>query len=171
MQHLNLRILQTLHQEHLAMLALLERLEGLLQRHRPGAPPPAGDGEARAVLTDLVAVMEDEAAHHFTFEENHLFPRFAELADPGIPMMLKDEHEAIRPLAARIGEVAREALSNGFTDASWEDFHNLGGELVEREVFHVQKEEMGFLPALDQMLDAAEDDALTMAYAQSKGST
>ncbi len=42
-------------------------------------------------------------------------------------------------------------------------------DVAEREAFHIQKEEMGLLPALDQMLDEDEDGPLQMAYVEMKG--
>ena len=113
--------------------------------------------------------MENEIGCHYAFEEEHLFPRFSQLADAGIPMMLQGEHDAIKPLAKRITDLAQGAFANGFNADSWGEFHSFGQELVEREVFHVQKEEMGFLPGLQQMLDPAEDASLVAAYAKLKG--
>ena len=168
MQHLSLQILQTLHKEHLAIMSLLERLESLLRQNGPDQAPPADDGNFKSILDELVAIMEKEISHHYSFEEEHLFPRFSELADAGIPMMLKGEHDAIRPLAQNITALARQAQAGGFTAETWRQFHALGEELVEREVFHVQKEEMGFLPGLQQLLDPSEDSALVAAYEEKK---
>jgi hypothetical protein len=39
------------------------------------------------------------------------------------------------------------------------EFHETGGELVRREVFHIQKEEMAFLATLAQMLDEDKEDS------------
>ena len=158
------KILQVLHDQHATTLQLLERLEDLLRRSRPDNPPPADDPQVAAFLSELAAVMEHEVRNHFAFEEEHLFPRFSRVSDPGIAVMLGDEHEVIRPLARRIAEVARTARAEGFTPAAWEEFHRLGAELVEREVFHIQKEEMGFLPALDQILDPEDAEALAETY-------
>ena len=169
MLHLNLRTMQALHQEHLVSLALLEKLEDLLNRYKPGQLPPVDDAKVSSVLTSLQVELEHEVNQHFTFEEEHLFPRFSELADPGIPMMLKGEHDAMRPLAGRICELVRESRHDGFSNDAWDAFHRLGRELGERMLFHIQKEEMGFLPALDQMLDESEDASLGMTYAESKG--
>ncbi|MEO5336563.1 MAG: hemerythrin domain-containing protein [Magnetospirillum sp. WYHS-4] len=168
MFYLRLPILQTLHEEHMSVLALLERLETYLGKRDAGSPPSAGDGETAALLGDLVASMEGEISHHYSFEEQHLFPRFMELAGPGIPMMLKDEHDSIRPVAKRLADLGRAAQAGAFDAATWKEFHELGLEMVEREVFHVQKEEMGFLPALDQMLPPDAGPALADAYAALK---
>jgi hemerythrin-like domain-containing protein len=169
MHEMNLSITKALHRDHLTTIALLERLETDLNRQGAASPADANDGATRALLTDLTTVLEAEVKGHFAFEETHLFPRFAEYIDPGIPSMLQDEHEIIRPLAESIVRQARAALAEGFDAASWRVFHQQGLELVEREVFHIQKEEMGFLPALEQILEPSDDLELSMAYSESGG--
>jgi len=166
---LRLGILRGLHDEHVAMLAVLERLENLLAANGPRNPPDATQASVAKLLGDVAAVLGDDVSHHYAFEETHLFPRFAELADPGIPEMLRQEHEIIRPLAERLVAIIAQAKRDGFTPAIWAEFHETGGEVAEREAFHIQKEEMGFLPALDQMLDEDEDGPLQMAYVEMKG--
>jgi len=169
MYDLNLGILRNLHEEHVAMLAVLERLEKLLATNAPGNPPDAADAGIAALLDDIATSLGGDVTHHYAFEETHLFPRFADFADPAIANMLQEEHEIIRPRAGHLVELIAAAKANGFTAESWADFHETGGEVAEREIFHIQKEEMGFLPALDQILDADEDGALQMAYVEIKG--
>lgn len=168
MNHLSLQILLTLHNEHMAIISVLERLEALLEENGPDQPPLANDKNTGDILLELANIMEKEIGCHYAFEEEYLFPRFSQMASAGIPMMLKGEHDAIRPLAKLISGQALAAKTNGFDADSWRKFHALGRELVEREVFHVQKEEMGFLPGLQHMLDPNEDPALTAAHAKMK---
>lgn len=168
MYDLSLNVLKSLHEDHVATLAVLERVETTLGRLGPNKVPAADDPVVRPLLSDLTAVMRSEMTAHFGFEEEYMFPRFMEHADAGIPMMLKGEHDTLRPLAQKLDEVAGKAKLEGFTSETWNQFYKLALELVEREVFHIQKEEMGFLPALDQFLDPAEDGTLSMAYAEAK---
>ena len=165
MYPLTREVLQRLHGEHLTTLGLLDRFDGLLRRRGPDRPPMKEDAESAALIAEVVANMDDEAGHHFGFEEEHLFPLFSQRAEPGIPAMLQAEHEAIRPLSRRLAELAAEN-DNGFSTAPSQEFHQVGGELIEREIFHIQKEEMGFLPAMDQMLAAEEADALAEALSR-----
>jgi len=169
MYDFTLNFIKSLHEDHMATLALLERLEAFLGRHNASNPPAADSAEMITLMTDLAALMEAEIGAHFSFEEEFLFPRFADFADAGIPMMLKGEHDVIRPIAERMTEMARGFRGGELTSDSWAEFHRLGLEIIEREVFHVQKEEMGFLPALDQMLDPDDEAELAMAYAEKKG--
>jgi hemerythrin-like domain-containing protein len=164
-----LSITKALHRDHVATLAMLEKLETDLNRQGASSTPSADDTTWRSLLTGLIAVLEADVKGHFAFEESRLFPTFSEYVDPGIPTMLQEEHEIIRPLAEALLANAKGALENGFDDASWSAFHAQGLELVEREVFHIQKEEMGFLPALEQILEPEDDAELSMAYSEAGG--
>ena len=157
-------VLRSLHEDHLKTLGLLDRFEALLRRQGADRAPDGADAEAMALLAQVVANMQDEVGSHFSFEENQLFPRFSRVAEPGIPAMLRAEHDAMRSLARRLGGLWAKAGDGGFGAAAWAEFHRLGRELVEREVFHIQKEEMGFLPAMDQILQPDEAADLAGLY-------
>jgi len=154
-----------LHDEHAAAVALLDRLDALLARHRPGTPADAADPGVGLLLGDLVAHLETESGRHFDFEEAHLFPRLREFGDAFIADLLGQEHTAIRPLAARLAALAREGRAGAFSAESWAEFHRLGAELVERQMAHIQKEEMGLLPLLDDLLEEEADAELATIYA------
>lgn len=168
MYELGLPILRNLHDEHVAVLALLERLENFLRGHRGAQPPAATDATLSALLADLATNLDGEIGHHYTFEERYIFPLFAQIADGGIPAMLRGEHDTIRPVAALLAERARAASAGGFTAETWQAFRDCAEEMIEREVFHIQKEEMGLLPALDRMLAPEAGEGLTEVYAALK---
>lgn len=157
-------VLRLLHEDHLKTLGLLDRFEAALRRQGAARAPDGTDAEAMALLAQVVANLQDEVSNHFSFEENQLFPRFSRVAEPGIPAMLQAEHEAMRALAQRLGGLWAAARDGGFETGTWAEFHRLGKELVEREVFHIQKEEMGFLPAMDQILQPDEAAELVGLY-------
>jgi DUF438 domain-containing protein len=159
-------ILRTLHEEHFATMALLEKLETALSSNR--TPPANDDSVMNGLLGDVEAVLHEEISHHYSFEEGHLFPLFAQFGDDGITQMLLGEHEIIRPLAGELAELAKIGRKEGFTPETWDVFREKGQELVEREVFHIQKEEMGFLPGLDQIIDSDQDSELSMIYVELK---
>jgi len=162
-------VLRTLHDDHVKTLGLLDRFEALLRRTGPDRPPAGTDAEAAGLLAEVIANMTNEVDHHFAFEEGELFPRFSRVAEPGIPAMLRAEHDALRSLARRLTGLAETAEDGGFEPAAWAEFHRLGRELVEREVFHIQKEEMGFLPAMDQILQPDAAAELEKVYRPTSG--
>ncbi len=150
-----------LHQDHLQTIAILQSLDELVGRHRN---PPAVEGDVRNELQRLAATMRAEVEQHFGFEENHLFPEFRRRGEVGIVTMLTHEHRAILPLALEAADRAEAALAGGFDAAAWQAFRDTASELVEREIFHIQKEEMGLLAAISALLDPATDAALAETY-------
>jgi hypothetical protein len=83
--------------------------------------------------------------------------------------MLKGEHEIIRPMAAQLIQSVKAARSEWFGPESWQAFYDLGLDLAERETFHIQKEEMGFLPLLEQIIDEDGDGNHCRAYDANRG--
>ncbi len=162
------RISQTLHEEHRATIALMERLEQLLARHRRGAPPDTGERGVSRLMADLSTGVEAEVQRHFAFEENRLFAYLDEIGDAAIGAHLTDEHSAMRPIGVKVAELARDAAARGFDAARWEEFRRLGGELVERMLAHVQKEEMALLPLLEDGMDAETEARLYQEYTESQ---
>ena len=59
------RISQTLHDEHGATVALMERLEQLLARGRRAGPPDKADSSVARLLSDLSTSLETEVRSSF----------------------------------------------------------------------------------------------------------
>jgi len=158
------RISQTLHEEHRETVALMERLEQLIARHRRALPDVADRTVAR-LLSDLSTGVQAEVERHFAFEEARLFGYLAEIGDNEISAHLTDEHNAMRPIGQRVAHLAREGSAQGFDQDRWTELCRLGQELCERMLAHIQKEEVALLPLLDEMLDAETDARLCQDYA------
>lgn len=156
------RIGQALHAEHQATLAALDGLDRLTSSRT--APDPA-DGPARAVLEAVASALEEDVRRHFAFEEDHLFPRLAEAGAAFMVDMLTGEHEDIRPLADSVRADCLRMLDGPLPAADWRRFREEAADLIERETFHIQKEEMGLLAALAQILPPEEDAALADRHA------
>lgn len=153
-----------LHNDHVATIQALQSLEGFLVRQTSKRPPNTADAGVRKALQSLIDTVVNEVDRHFGFEEQHLFPLLAEKGEGGIGEFLKQEHATILPLATDLAEAARAALDTGFEPDGWRRFHAAGLELVEREVFHIQKEEMGLLAAISMLVDAESDRRLAETY-------
>ena len=160
------RISQTLHDEHVATVALMERLEKLLARGRRGGPPDTSDSTVARLLSDLSTGVEAEVERHFAFEEDHLFTYLAEMGDIGIGAHLTSEHAAMRPLGARVATIARAAVAKGFTPEEWDEFIRLGQGLSDLMLAHVQKEEMALLPVIEESMDAETEARLYQEYVE-----
>jgi hemerythrin-like domain-containing protein len=163
-----LQTARLLHDEHMEEVAVLERLEGLLRRHGPSRPPSAEDGALATLLAEVIACVETQSDHHFVFEEEHLFPRLAALGEADIGLFLASEHEAIREVGASIVALARQGQRDGLAPDDWRRFHGAAAELIERVISHIQKEEMGLLPMVEELLDGEEDSELALAYMSSR---
>jgi hemerythrin-like domain-containing protein len=158
------RISQTLHDEHMATIALMERLELVIARFRKGGPPDAKDPAVAKLLADLSVGLTHELNHHFDFEEAELFAILAEAGDETIATHLAEEHVVIRPIARALVELAGEARAQGFDAARWDEFRRLGQDLCARLVPHAQKEEVALLPVLDENMDADTETRLYENY-------
>ena len=165
MINIKTEIAALLHEEHMHTVAALQNLEEFLTNQTAKRVPDAGRAEVQAVLVGLVATIAAEVGRHFGFEENHLFPVLVDRGEAGIAAFLAEEHAVILPLAQGLAELAAKAMSDGaFTADGWAAFHRAGLELCEREIFHIQKEEMGLLAAISMYVDAEADRQLAAIY-------
>jgi len=158
------RISQTLHEEHDATLALMQRLEQLIAHHRRGGPPDAGDAAVAKLLSDLSTGVEAEFQRHFSFEEERLFTYLRANGEEALGAHLTDEHAVIRPIGVRLAELARGATKTGFDETKWEEFCRLGQDLSGLMQGHVQKEEMALLPLIEDSMDAQTEARLFEKY-------
>jgi len=154
-----------LHEDHRAILDLLGRAEQALVR------APRGDGAREPELIKLMATLGHSLAQdidrHFGFEERELFTRLSAAGDGGIAALLQEEHEAIRAVAEELLELTRAAAQGSLDGAGWDALKRGALEMVERQVAHIQKEEMALLPMLDDLLDEETDRQLAFDYAAS----
>jgi len=157
------RICQRLHEEHDGTVALMERLDQLIARHRH-QPPEAKESDVARLLSDLWSALETEVERHFAFEEERLFAYLSAIGERAIGAHLTEEHTAIRPIGVRIAALAREAAVHGFDRAGWDEFRRRGQELCERLLAHVQKEEMALLPLIEESMDAETEANLLQEY-------
>ena len=151
-----------LHEEHRANLDLLGRVEQALVRMPRGG---SGDAELAKLAGKLGEHLTQDVERHFGFEERELFTRLREAGDEGIAGLLQEEHDAIRDVAAELLPLTQAATAGTLDAAGWDALKRGALELVERQVAHIQKEEMALLPALDDLLDDETDRELAFAYA------
>ncbi len=158
------RVNQLLHEEHMSTIEMLNGLESVLASAGRGAPD-VNTQPTRNALQTAISLINREVGSHFSFEEEELFPRLAEYGDAEIGEHLTQEHRAILPNAQTVSKLAEDALTTGFNDDTWKKFRGEAGELIERMLSHIQKEEMALLPVLEDVLDAEADFALSEAHA------
>jgi hemerythrin-like domain-containing protein len=157
---------RALHEEHRANLALLGRLETALGRapRRAVDATSAGHAELTPLIGALARQIEHDVERHFEFEERELFSRMGEAGEGDIAALLAEEHDAIREVAADLLPLTRAFADGSLDDAGWQALSRAAFELVERQVAHIQKEEMALLPLLEDLLDDDTDRQLAMDY-------
>jgi hemerythrin-like domain-containing protein len=158
------RVNQVLHDEHAAVIALVQRVALLIARHRR-APPGADDPAVAQLLKDLAGA-EAEVVRHFAFEERQLFPYLDAIGDSAIGAHLTAEHAVLLPLWARLAARARQISAHGLDEEKWNEFRQLADELCEPMRAHAQKEDMALLPLLEESMDGETEVRLYQEYAE-----
>lgn len=157
------RTAQLLHEDHQATVTVIEALEDLIVRAKRKVPD-TNDPISRDILQKAAQMIEQEIGSHFSFEEKELFTRLSAMGDVGIGEHLTEEHQAILPVAEKVASLAQDAIKGGFSEQSWALFKSNAGELIERMLAHIQKEEMALLPLVDELLDPETDMELAETY-------
>jgi hemerythrin-like domain-containing protein len=153
------QVCRILDEEHRSNLDLLGKIEQALAR------VPRHDPALAGLVGQFARAIEQDIERHFRFEEESLFPRMAEAGDGDMAGLLREEHEAIREVAAELLPLAHAAADGTIDEAGWTALRRNAMELIERQVAHIQKETMALLPLLDDLLDDDTDRELAFAYA------
>ena len=156
------QISRKLHQDHVAVIGLLERFENALARLRE--PPLPDDPVWRQLLAQLESALQYEVTRHFALEEEQLFPRLHQRGEGDLAELLFEEHEAIREAARPLLELIARARGGALDAPGWRSLKASGLELAERLGSHAQKEQGALVPIVDEMLDEETDDALWNEY-------
>jgi len=157
-------ISRIMHEEHMAVLALLDRVEQFLNANLGAEPPDATTGDARRLLGTMKAEINTEIKLHFAFEEEHLFPMFEEAGAGDMNAILIKEHQVLMPLGLSLARLAGNAASDGFDKETWAEFKTSSGQFIDGLKSHVAKEEMGMVPLLDDLIDQDKDSCLVATY-------
>lgn len=157
------QVSRVMHEEHVAVLALMERLTSVIGR-LDARTPPVPDTDLQSLLRDLPHAIDAEIGRHFDFEEEHLFPLMNADGEQENVDLLLEQHGEIRPLGDRLAPLARGAQANGFTMESWREFHRLAADFADRLSTHAQLEEASMVPQIDDLLDAETDTRLAETY-------
>lgn len=158
------QVSKVMHEEHVAVLALMDRLSAVMHRLDARTPPAAMDADLDSLLRDLPHAIEAEIGRHFDFEEEHLFPLMIADGEQENVDLLLEQHGEIRPLGDRLAPLAKTARSEGFTEETWREFHALATDFADRLGAHAQLEEATMVPELDDILDAEIDNRLAEGY-------
>lgn len=157
------QISRRLHEEHVAVLDLLARFAGALNR-LGASPPPADDPAWRLLLAQVRTALEHEVSRHFELEEKEIFPRLHERGAGELAELLLEDHAVIRGVAQPLLERIAQAQAGKLEAAGWRTLKALGLELADRLGAHAEKEQGALVPLVDEMLDEATDLELWEKY-------
>ena len=161
-------ISRRLSREHEEVTALLARLEKFVQSHGSDHQPVWQGAEARRIMSDLKGALRTEIPNHFAIEEQELFPLYAQEGGTDMVDLLLADHQVILDLAEEIKPVVEKALSSpdGLSLTEWETFRAKGKAFVTELCSHAEKEEFGFVPAMDELMDPATAKRIFDRYLQ-----
>jgi hemerythrin-like domain-containing protein len=151
-----------LFEEHIAVLALLERLAHALAHLGP--PPAADDPVWSLLLPQLGSALEHEVSGHFELEETALFPLLRANGAADLAELLLEEHGVIRDVTRPLLLLLKRAQAGALDAGGWQTLRGLGLELVDRLGSHAQMEQSSLVPQIDEILDENTDMEIWTNY-------
>jgi hemerythrin-like domain-containing protein len=152
-----------LHEEHVHVLGLLDRLAAAAAR-LGGGPPAPEDESWGQLLPQLANALQHEVTRHFDLEEQRLFPLLREHGHGDLAGLLHEEHEVIREVARPLLEQLAHWRARPLDEAGWKSLRLLILELVDRLGAHARMEEDALVPVVDEILDDETDLEIWTAH-------
>jgi len=152
-----------LHEEHLHVIGLLDRLAQAATR-LGGAPPAPDDALWNQLLAQLAGALQHEVTRHFDLEEQKLFPLLREQGHGDLADLLFEEHQVIREVARPLLDVVARARAGSLDEAGWKSLRLLALELVDRLGSHARMEQDALVPVVEEILDDNTDLEIWTAH-------
>ena len=152
-----------LHEEHVHVLGLLEKL-GAAATRLGGTPPAPADQTWGQLLAQLANALQHEVTRHFDLEEKSLFPLLRDNGHGDLAELLHEEHQVIREVARPLLELVARARTGSLDGAGWKSMRLLMLELVDRLGAHARMEEDALVPVVDEILDEDTDMEIWTAH-------
>ena len=148
-------ISKRLSREHQDVTALLARLENFMRSCGIDNQPDWQGPETRWILSDLKGVLSTEVPNHFAIEEQELFPIYALEGGADMVELLLADHRVILDLIDEIKPLLEKAVSSpdDLSQTEWKIFRAKCTVFVTELGSHAEKEEFGFVPAVDELMD------------------
>jgi hemerythrin-like domain-containing protein len=163
-----LMTVRMIHEDHMEKLRFLSSLDRLLAAFPDGMVPPAGDSLYASAHADIKTHLTRRPDPHFAFEEDVLFPMLADDGADDLQRLLCDEHREIEAIADALLEAAIKLTAAEVDAATWTQFRTLARELGAVLTSHIDKEEAALPSLLAEILDAEEDQRISLLYAETK---
>lgn len=157
------RIANKLHDEHEATLGLAARVSRLIQVSGDTPPDPT-EARVERTLDELAQAISGEVRRHFFLEEEALFPILRADGHGAIADLLTLEHQEILPIGDEVGALVAEMRKKAISDSEWRQFCQLGQDFFHRLMAHIEKEEAGLIPLVDECLDREAEARILSQY-------
>jgi hemerythrin-like domain-containing protein len=160
-------ICNRLSREHQQVIRLQRRFSDFLASAGADAEPDWSKTDVHILMSDLRFAFESEIPAHFMIEEEELFPELADRGIGDIIDLLSEEHRMITGLIAEVAPIISKAARERVTGSGeWKTLFEKGGILASTLSMHAEKEESGFLPAIDRLIDRERADRVFRHYQQ-----
>ncbi|MCL2716302.1 MAG: hemerythrin domain-containing protein [Alphaproteobacteria bacterium] len=150
-----------LYDDHVATLALLSEVERMFTSRRE---PPQIDEAYRRFIDRFCKALNVEVTGHFDFEETSLFPVVTEYGEGALCELLLEEHHVLLDVARDVITLAQGGRDGGFSAEDWGKLRRLCGELNERLISHIEKEDRALLPVMEDALTMELDSELAARH-------
>ena len=159
-------ISKRLSREHQEVMGLLARVGAFLNAGGIERQPDWRGVEARRIMSDLKGALVAEIPNHFAIEELELFPLYGQDGAEEMVDMLLADHRVILELVKEIQPLVEKTLSRpeDVNQQDWETLRAKGNVFVTELSAHADKEEFGFVPAMDELMDPATAARISERY-------
>lgn len=158
-------VTRILHDEHMRVIGLLNRFEGLLADISAARGLDAAEPGTARLLNELIVALEQDIDRHFRFEEEALFPELEDAGEGDFVEALRADHVSLQAMAKQIAVLAKTAFAHRLAGEEWRKLVQIGRVYVREQTAHAEREEMALLPMLELHLDDDKDAMLWRDYA------
>lgn len=158
-------IADRLSREHQEVTHLMRRLGGFLSLHSISSPPDWSQFESRDLARTLAQTLDYEIRQHFALEEKSIFPFMEDEGLGDLVEILLGDHEELRGLVLEILPcLAVAEKGEALGDKDWATLFRKGNALVTDLIAHIEKEEGGLIPLIEESMNDSVTDAILAQY-------
>ena len=160
-----LEINRCLSREHKELSHLLQSFRNFLYLHGIGQQPDWSSTHASKLLNDLRTTFGSALPRHFAIEEDELFPLLEGAGLWQLVEILQEDHRLIKKLIGTVKPLLDKAQKNGrLTEQEWQRMWREGDALVTELSDHAEREEIGLMPELEEILEDEQADEIYRRY-------
>lgn len=158
-----------LSREHQEAAHLMRRFGGFLSLHSASSSPDWSQFEARDLAKTLALTLNHEIKQHFALEESSIFPFMEDEGLGDLVEILLADHKEISKLVLEIEPHLRAAgKGEALSDTDWAFLFRKGNALVTDLIAHIEKEENGLIPLIEESMNESKANEILVLYEESQ---